>query len=73
MEIVLGLIVAAAIGVVWVAALRRTAARRRLITAPKPVTAVLDAYRKRRWDQVVADAPTLLSAPSDGDDTAWRP
>jgi Flp pilus assembly protein TadD len=72
-EILLGLIVAAAIGAVWVVALRRTAARRRLIAAPKPVTAVLDAYRKGRWDQVVAAAPALLSAPSDGDDTAWRP
>ena len=73
MDIVLGLIVALAVGVLWVVLVRRTASRRRLIDAPKDVTAALDAYRKGRWEQVAEGAPPLLSRPSDGGDETWRP
>jgi tetratricopeptide (TPR) repeat protein len=72
-DVVLGLLVAAVIGVLWVVLLRRTAARRRLIGAPKDVTSVLDAYRKGRWQQVADQAPPLLARPSDGGDKTWRP
>lgn len=73
MEIVLGLLVALVVGVVWVVLMRRTASRRRLISAPRDVASVLDAYRKGRWDQVADEAPALLARPSEGGDTTWRP
>ncbi len=73
MEIVLVVLIAVAIGGLWVLLLRRGAARRTLIGAPRDVTSVLEAYRKARWSQVATDAPALLSRPSDGGDKAWRP
>ena len=73
MDVLLGVVVALLVGAVWVVLMRRAASRRRLIGAPKDVTAVLDAYRKGRWQQVSADAPGLLARPSDGGDKTWRP
>jgi hypothetical protein len=72
-DVLLGVVVALLVGVVWVVLVRRAAARRRLIGAPKDVAAVLDAYRKGRWEQVATDAPGLLARPSDGGDKTWRP
>jgi Flp pilus assembly protein TadD len=72
-DVVLGLVVALVVGVVWVMLMRRTAIRRRLIGAPEDVAAVLDAYRKARWEKVATDAPALLARPSDGGDKTWRP
>ena len=73
MDVLLGVVVALLVGAVWVVLMRRAASRRRVIGAPKDVTAVLDAYRKGRWDQVATDAPALLARPSDGGDKTWRP
>ena len=56
MNLVLGLLVAVVVGVLWVLLMRRAAARRRLISAPKDVASVLDAYRRGRWGQVTAEA-----------------
>jgi len=72
-EIVLVVVIAVAVGALWVVLLRRSAARRTLIGAPKDVGQVLHAYRKAHWAEVAAAAPTLLSRPSDGGDKAWRP
>lgn len=73
MDIVLGVLVALVVGVAWVVLVRRAAARRRIIGAPKDVTAMLQAYRKGRWAEVVEEAPSLLGRPSDDGDKTWRP
>jgi hypothetical protein len=72
-DIVLGVVVALLVAVVWVVLVRRAAARRHIIGAPKDVTAVLQAYRKGRWAEVAEEAPALLARPSDGGDKTWRP
>ena len=63
------------LGVVWVVLVRRAAARRRTRRGPEATSrAVLQAYRKGRWAEVVeATAPALLARPSDGGDKTWRP
>ena len=73
MDIVVGLVVALALGVLWAVLVRRAARRRTLPGAPKDVARVLEDYRKGRWAEVVAAAPALLARPSDGGDKAWRP
>jgi hypothetical protein len=72
-DIVVGLLIAVALGVLWVVLMRRSAGRRRLLRAPKDVTRVLDRYRKGDWAETVAEAPGLLARPSDGGDETWRP
>lgn len=73
MDIVVGLLIAVALGVLWVVLMRRSAGRRRLLSAPRDVTRVLDRYRKGDWAETVAEAPGLLARPSDGGDETWRP
>jgi hypothetical protein len=72
-DILLSVVVAVALGVVWVLVLRRAPRRRGLRGAPREVEKVLDAYGRGRWSEVVDGAPPVLARPSDGADNAWRP
>lgn len=74
MDLVVSILVALALGVLWVVVLRRSGrGRRRLAGAPKDVDRVLETYRKGRWADVTQAAPPLLARPSDGGDEQWRP
>ncbi|HEY6534154.1 MAG TPA: tetratricopeptide repeat protein [Acidimicrobiales bacterium] len=73
MEIVLSVVVAVAIGVVWVLVLRRAGRRRTISGAPKDVRALLSAYQRAQWAVVADGAPEVLARPSDGADQSWRP
>ena len=72
MTLLLTGLVAVVLGAGWVVLLRRRPRRGRLAGAPPEVERALSAYRRGRWDEVVATAPGLLARP-DGDDTRWRP
>lgn len=69
----MGVLVAVALGAVWVAVLRRSPRRRGLPGAPKEVNRLLAAYRRSDWASVASGAPAVLSRPSDGSDQTWRP
>lgn len=73
MGIVLTIVVALALGALWVVLLRRRPRRTGVAGAPKDVDKVLGEYRKAQWQQVAIDAPVVLARPSDGGDKAWRP
>ena len=73
MEVALSVAVAVALGVVWVLVLRRSPRRRRIPGAPREVDRVLEAYRRRDWEEVVDRAPEVLARPGDGGDASWRP
>jgi hypothetical protein len=72
-EIVVGVLVAVAVGAAWVLLLRRSGRRRGLPGAPKDVNRLLAAYRRSEWTAVADGAPTVLAGPSDGADQTWRP
>lgn len=69
----MGLLVAVAMGVVWVMVLRRSGRRRTLPGASKEVKALLVAYQRADWAKVADGGPAALSRPSDGEDQTWRP
>ncbi len=73
MALIGSILAALGLGVFWVLVLRKGSVRTRIIQGPKGVRAALDAYSKGKWDTVVAAAPGLLGAQSDGDEGQWRP
>jgi tetratricopeptide (TPR) repeat protein len=72
-DILVSVLVAVALGVLWVAVLRRSGRSRSLRGVPKDIRRVLDAYRSSRWAEVAECAPPLLARPDDDGDQQWRP
>ena len=73
MGVIGAVIVAAGLGVLWVAVARAATARRRLLDGPAPVRAALGAYRKGRWSTVIDIAPAVLSDSTGPGEDVWRP
>lgn len=73
MGIALTILIALAAGGIWALALRGLRQRRRLIPAPRAVSAALRAYTAGRWDVVIRTAPACLEGVETPGDAQWRP
>ncbi len=73
MGLLLTVVIAVALGAIWMVVVRSSGRRKRLAGAPAAVEKVLGRYRKGEWDEVIAAAPDLLARPTDDGDRRWRP